>query len=148
MSADYCRATNRFLSKRAERDLNAFSLAQCYNSWMLGNKFQTSFPSLYSWDCFILKQIKNLKVTFAVSRDIHWHHIHLHMHIQTCGSDPSDTKSWFFCLIINSMKSVRQLSRLLAHQPVKIWQSCGWFAAAAGTAMALLFPSPCGWHTV
>lgn len=61
MSADYYRATNRILSKRAERDLNAFPLTQCCNSWMLGNKFQTSFPSLHSRGCFILKQMKNLR---------------------------------------------------------------------------------------
>lgn len=61
MSADYYRATNRILSKRAERDLNAFPLAWCCNSWMLGNKFQTSFPSLHSQGCFILKQMKNLR---------------------------------------------------------------------------------------
>lgn len=61
MSADYYRATNRILSKRAERDLNAFPLARCCNSWMLGNKFQTSFPSLHSQGCFILKQMKNLR---------------------------------------------------------------------------------------
>lgn len=61
MTADYYRATNRILSKRAERDLNYFTLARCCNSWMLGNKFQTSFPSLHSRGCFILKQMKNLR---------------------------------------------------------------------------------------
>lgn len=61
MSDDYYRATNRILSKRAERDLNAFPVAQCCNSWMLGNKFQTSFSSLHSWECFILNQMKNLR---------------------------------------------------------------------------------------
>lgn len=61
MSADYCRATNRILSKRAERDLNAFPLAWCCNSWTLGNNFQPSFPSLHSPGSFILKQVKNLR---------------------------------------------------------------------------------------
>lgn len=41
-----------------------------------------------------------------------------------------------------------QLSQLLAHQPVQIWQSLSWFAATAGTAMALPFQSPCEKHTV
>lgn len=141
MSADYCRATNRILSKRAERDLNAFPLAQCCNSWMLGNKFQTSFPSLHSRGCFILKRMKNRRQSDLCSEQGHSLTSHTSAYART-DMRARSSRHWklVFCHIINAMETVRQLSELLAHQPVQIWQSLGWFAATAGAAMALSFP--------
>lgn len=149
MSADYCRATNRILSKRAERDLDAFPLAQCCDTWMLGNKFQTSFPSLNSWGCFLLKQMKNLGQSDLCSERGHslTSHTSAYAHTDMRARSSRDRKL-FFCHIMNAMESARQLSQLLVHQPVQIWQSLSWFAATAGTAMALPFPSPCERHAV
>jgi len=149
MSADYCKATNRILSKRAGRDLNAFPLAWCRNSWMLGNKFQTSFPSLHSWGYFILKQMKNLRQSDLYSKQGHslTSHISAYAHADTRARS---TRHWklLFCHIIKAMESARQLSQLLAHQPVQIRQSLSCFAATTGTAMALPFLSPCDRYTV
>lgn len=99
MSADYCRATNRILSKRAERDLNTFPLAWCCNSWMLGNNFQPSFPSLHSPCSFILKQVKNLRQSDLCSN---WgrslrSQTSAYICTQSAGPAPLDTESCFFC---------------------------------------------------
>lgn len=99
MSADYCRATNRILSKRAERDLNTFPLAWCCNSWMLGNNFQPSFPSLHSPGSFILKQVKNLRQSDLCSN---WgrslrSQTSAYICTQSAGPAPLDTESCFFC---------------------------------------------------
>lgn len=100
MSADYYRATNRILSKRAERDLNAFLLAQCCNSWMLGNKFQTSFPSLHSWGCFILKQMKNLRQSDLCREQGTFTDITcICICTQAYRPDPPDTESCFFATL-------------------------------------------------
>lgn len=104
MSADYCRATNRILSKRAERDLNAFPLAWCCNSWMLGNKFQSSFPSLYSRGCFILKQMKNLRQSDLCRVRGH-SHTSAYAHTDMWARFSRHWKLFFF-RIINAMETV------------------------------------------
>lgn len=149
---DVCRLLQsyRLLSKRAETDLNAFPSAQCCNSCMLGKKnsdliFFITFSKLLFSEANEKPQTKWPLQQAGTFTDI--------TYICICTHRRADRilqtlKAGLFSQIINAMESARQLSQLLAHQPVQIWQSLSWFAATAETAMALPFPAPSERHTI